>query len=187
MHLDFMRAKEREFPMPKNINEITSLRIWYCKFSTLQTLERFLNLRELVVAGLPDDSLDMLKPLHSLRYLRVLHLPNVREISALSSLVRLESLSLATSPAWDGAGKVTTVTSLRPIAESKTLKHLELFGVCPENKKLQDLIMCKNLQSARFSQYPEDEVADFYRKAGVENRYNPEPEFVGGMKMDGSA
>lgn len=178
MHLDFMRSKEKEFPVLENICKITSLRIWYCKFSTLQTLERFLNLRELVIAGLPDDSLDMLKPLHSLRYLRILHLPNVREIDALSSLVKLESLSLATSPGWDSSGKVVTVASLRPIAESETLKHLELFGVCPANKKLQDLVMCKSLQSARFSQYPEDEVAEFYRKSGVKDCYNPEPEMA---------
>jgi len=38
--------------------------------------------------------------------------------------------------------------------------------------------MCKRLQSARFSQYPKNEVAEFYARSGLMDSYIPEPEFL---------
>jgi hypothetical protein len=177
MHLDLMRDRASAFPQLENKAEIRTLRIWHCKYKSLQAVAEFQNLEELVIASFPDKSLEIIAPLRKLRYLRILHMPKVSELEVLSRLPNIESLSLSTSPAWDSAGKCTIVDSLGPIAGLVALKHLELFGVCPVNKSLAVLEQCKNLQSARFSQYPQEELERFYRATGTANLFNPEPSF----------
>jgi len=177
MHLDLIRDTATVFPLVDRPSEIRTLRVWHCKYKSLQALAGFKYLEEIVIATFPDKSLDVLAPLTNLRYLSILHMPKVSELEALSALENIESLSLATSPAWDSAGKCTIVSSLEPVARMKSLKHLELFGVCQADKSLAVLEQCRNLQSARFSQYPKDEVARFYQATGVANQFNPKPSF----------
>ena len=177
MHLDLMRDTATVFPEREHKDEIRSLRIWHCKYKSLQAVAGFQNLEELEIASFPDKSLEILAPLQKLRYLSILHMPKVSDLEALSMLINIESLSLSTSPAWDSAGKCTIVDSLKPVVSMSALKHLELFGVCSADRSLAVLEQCKSLQSARFSQYPKDEVARFYRVTGVANQFNPKPSF----------
>lgn len=177
MHLDLIREKATAFPQLESKAEIRTLRIWHCKYKSLQALAEFGNLEELVIASFPDKSLEIIASLRKLRYLSILHMPKVSELEVLSRLPNIESLSLSTSPAWDSAGKCTIVDSLEPIAGLAALKNLELLGVCPVSKSLAALEQCKNLQSARFSQYPKEELERFYSATGVANLFNPEPSF----------
>ncbi len=174
-----MRDPVTAFPKLEGKNTIRTLRIWHCKYKSLKAVAELQDLEELAIASFPDKSLEILQPLRKLRFLSIIHLPKVSELAPLSGFAEIESLSLATSPAWDSAGKCTIVESLEPIARMESLKHLELFGVCPADKSLAVLEQCKKLHTARFSQYPKDEVERFYRAAGVINQFNPKLSFPG--------
>lgn len=177
MHVDLMRDAAIAFPVLEFPNNVKSLRVWHCKYKGIKPVASLQNIEELVIASFPEDSFDFLGALVKLRYLSVLHMPKVKEISALGYMKNLEVLSLATSPAWDAAGKLTVVDSLGPISKLSALRHLELFGVCPVGSSLADLERCKSLRTARFSKYPKDEVERFYRVSNVANEFNPKPSF----------
>jgi hypothetical protein len=172
-----MRDDSTKLPAWEQANEVVTLRIWHCKYKSLQAIAELENLQELVIAGYPDQTLEPVAGLRSLRYLSILDIRNVTSLEALSSLQQLESLSLATPPSWDSAGKRTIVDTLEPVSRLKALKHLELFGVCPPDRKLNELLACEQLSSARFSGYPKKEVEDYYAKSGVENAYLPNNSF----------
>lgn len=175
MHLNLIRDTAPAFPLIEHPLEIRTLRIWHCKYKSLRMLESLENLEELVIAGFPDGSLEMLIPLSGLRYLSILHMPKVSNLQALAGLSKLGSLSLSTSPAWDAARKVTTVESLHPLAYLSSLKHVELFGVCPPDKSLADLEKLAALKTGRFSQYSQEEIERFYSVTQVVNQFNPPP------------
>jgi hypothetical protein len=176
-HLDLLRRTETEFPRFDNPASIRSLRVWHCKYKSLQMTNQFRDLQELVIATLPDNSLSFLEMVRDLRYLSILHMPNITDVGALAHLKKLESLSLQTLPSWDASGKCTTIESLEPLAQIPGLKHLELFGICPPNKSLLPLERIKNLQSARFLKYPKGEVVRFFGETGIADQFNPPPSF----------
>ncbi|HNC31975.1 MAG TPA: hypothetical protein PLH49_13365 [Chitinophagaceae bacterium] len=175
--LDFMRDKNKRMPAVANPEAVLSMRIWHCKYANLDELSRFCNLEELVIATFPDKTFDVLSGLKNLRYLSILHMPKISDLSPISKLHNLESLSLSTSASWDASRKITKVTSIEPIADLPLLKHLELFGVCPADKSLKPLEKIKTLESARFSQYPEEEMNRFYKATGMTDKFNPESSF----------
>ena len=146
---------------PLILGRVGSLRIWFCKYKTLAPLTKFERLRTLVVAGFPDETLAILSKLQNLQYLSIVHLPNIVDLSPLTLLHHLESLSLSTLPSWDSSGKVTKVVSLDPIGMISSLKYLELFGVVPESRSLSPVERCGSLVSARFSKYPKKEIQRF--------------------------
>src|SRR4051812_13295548 len=158
VHLDLMRDSSTDFPGLENPGQIRSLRIWHCKYKSLRQLSSCPNLEELVIATFPDSSLDVISSLRNLRYLSIVHLPKVSDLTPLAQLAKLESLSLSTLPSWDSTGRTTVVKSLKPIALLSALKHLELLGVCSPDKSLAEVEQCKMLQSARFARYPKAEV-----------------------------
>lgn len=177
MHLDLMRDPLKSFPNIPGRERYKTIRVWYCKYSTLAELSTFERLEEVVIASFPDRTLEVFARLKWLRYLSILHMPKISDLAPLGELGHLESLSLSTSPAWDAAKRCTFVKDLHPIGCMRSLKHLELFGVCSVERSLLALEQCKGLKSARFSQYPENEVSRFYSSMGVENAFNPKPSF----------
>ncbi|HNC31976.1 MAG TPA: hypothetical protein PKX08_18330, partial [Cyclobacteriaceae bacterium] len=60
-------------------------------------ISTFKNLEELVIGTLPDDSLSFISGLTNLRYLRILHMPKIRDLSPIKALQKLENLSLETA------------------------------------------------------------------------------------------
>jgi len=176
MHIDFIYDKANSMPAVSDPNAVKSLRIWNCKFRTLEPLSVFLHLRTLQILTFPDDSLTVLAQLSSLRYLRIVHLPKVTDLTPLIHLHELESLSLETLPSWDASSKVTVVNSLDPLAQLPRLKHLSLFGVVPPDRTLAAIERCENLVSGRFSKYPKKEVDRFYNATGLSNAHIPEPD-----------
>lgn len=173
MQLDLMRDKARTMPA---LGEIESLRIWHCGYRSLEPVGRVAKLETLVIATFPDDSLACLRPLRSLRYLSIVHMPRVKDLAPLSELTKLECLSLETLPSWDSSGKLTEVESLDPLSKLVSLRHLQLLGVVPKSRSLNSLERCSALLSARFSKYPKDEVRRFYSVCAVSDAHVPEPE-----------
>jgi len=178
VHLDLMRDSATTFPNVNRPESIRTLRIWHCKYRTLTPLAQFVNLAELKIGTYPDERLDVLEHLCNLTYLTILNLPKIGDLEPLAQLTKLVSLSLATSPAWDSKGKCNIVNSLTPVAKIASLRHLELFGVCPSDKSLSVLGKCIYLETARFSKYPKEEVDRFYNATGAQNQFNPKPSFI---------
>jgi hypothetical protein len=176
MHVHRMRDKARMFPDIGRPQEVTSACIWFCRYRSLHALAEFPHLRELKIGGFPDDSLEALGALHDLRYLCVVHLPGVRSLEPLRGLARLETLSLATLPDWEGRRR-QVVSSLEPLVALPALTHLELLGVCPPDLSLAPLELCPNLVSARFTQYPPREVDRFELITQIPADFAPLPRF----------
>lgn len=158
MHVELMRDASKVFPVLAEPGGVTTLRAWHCKYRTLAPLAALTNLEGLVVATYPDPTFEPLRHLRSLRYLSLLHLPNVSALDPLADLINLEILSISTLPSWDASGRVTEVQSLHPLVALPRLRHLELFGVRPPGASLRDLEGCRSLESLRVSKYPQHEV-----------------------------
>jgi hypothetical protein len=177
VHLDLIRDPARKFPSVADPELVRSARVWHCKYKSLVPLGALCNLEELVIATFPDESFEFLGKLSELRFLQIVHMPKICDISPLSRLQRLTALSLSTLPNWDASRKTTTIQSLDPLSHLSQLTYLELLGVCPPDKSLVPLEKCKHLQTARVSQYPLDEMARFFSATEVINEFNPRPLF----------
>jgi hypothetical protein len=176
MHVHLMRESAKEFPPVADPLAVTSACIWFCKYRSLRGLGAFTQLRELKIAGFPDDDVETLGTLRELRWLSVMHLPAVRDLEPLRRLVHLETLSLATLPGWEGKRR-QHVASLEPVAALPQLRHLELFGVCPPDLSLAPLEYCPHLVSARFTQYPRREIERYALITQLPDDFAPGPRF----------
>lgn len=157
MHLEFMRDQAKEFPVVANPHAYRSARIWHCKFKSLGQLHDFVNLRSLEIAGYPDSTLAPIATLSALEALKIVHLPHIESLEPLQGLANLRLLSLATLPSWDSSGKVTIVDSLKPLTRLPGLTSLELLGILPKSKTVDDLLKCHALKQVRISKYPKGE------------------------------
>jgi len=158
IHLDLVRDAAKVFPVPEEPGAITSLRVWHCKYQSLRDLALLDNLTSLEIATYPDATFEPIETLIRLERLRVLHLPRIADLSPLRALRRLESLSLATLPSWDTSGQVTEVDTLEPLVDLPALADLELFGVVPRCRSVDDLLRMPNLRRAAISKYPKGEL-----------------------------
>jgi hypothetical protein len=175
MHIEFMRDRATKMPDLAGVNSITSAKIWHCKFKTLVPIGECINLKQLVIGGLPDADLNWLINLTNIEYLSINHLPGVTDLGPLSALKNLVTLSLSTSPSWDSSGKTTLVQSLGPLSSLTQLNHLELFGIHDADYNLDPITSCKSLISARFSKYPKKKLDKFYQTMAVTDDFAPEP------------
>ena len=157
MHIELTRDKARVFPKVAAPLEITSARVWHCKYETLAPLCQFKNVQSLDIANYPDQTLELLSCLTKLEVLQILHLPGVTSLEPLSQLQRLRKLSLSTLPSWDAAGKLTLVDSLAPLGDLPVLEELELYGVLPQSRLADDLCRSLSLTRVRLSKFPKRE------------------------------
>ena len=175
MHIELMRDPAKNFPQVDEPEKVESMRIWHCKYKTLAEITKFKNLKTLVIATYPDETLDVLANLTNLTYLRILHFPKVSSLEPLSQLKNLQTLSLETNPSWDSSRRVLTVDSLSPITQLKKLENLELLGVCTADKSLDALYSMAQLKTARISGYSDKVVSEFFEKSKVIDKFSPEP------------
>jgi len=172
-----MRDKAKELPAIGEPQSVRTLRVWHCKYRTLEPVARLTGLTGLVVATYPDASLELLAGLEELKYLFLLHVPKIDTIEPIAQLNRLEVLRLHTLPSWDLSGRTTTVKSLDALANLPLLRHVELFGVRPLDCSLRALERGPSLESVRVSKYPKAEVARFRKTTGLPDSFAPEPWF----------
>ena len=165
--IDLMRRREKIFPISEVALDTESLRIWFCKYRSLSVLSEYTFIRQLVVAGVPDNNLHFLSGMQNLEYLRILDIPKVEELEVLADLKRLKCLSLATCPSWDSQKKYTIVDSISPIVSAGGITHLELLGVKPRSGSIDYLANLKNLKSLRLSGFSAGEVGLFKGMSGV--------------------
>lgn len=170
MHMEFIRDKAPAFPIIAAPLKFTSVRVWHCKFKSLEPLSQLKKLQSLIIANYPDRTLELLSGLKNLRTLEILHLPRVASLEPLSQLRNLRRLSLRTLPSWDASGKVTVVDSLAPLTALPNLEELELFGVVPQSRSVDDLIRCRHLTRVRLSKYPEREQQKVHERWGKTDR-----------------
>lgn len=173
MKIELIREKDRTFPLLSNPDAITFLKVWHCSYESLRRIQDFHSLETLVIASYPDNDFTPLSMLKRLKVLQIIHMPEVDDLSPLSELSSLYTLSLQTLPSWDSSGKKTIVKSLRPLANLKTLRHMELFGVVPESRSLSEITDMTFLETASFSKYAKKEIADFFSATGVRRDWNP--------------
>lgn len=157
-HLELMRDKGKEFPVQARPEAVTSARIWHCSYRSLSPLAAMTSLVRLEIATYPDATLGPLAELSQLEELSILHLPQVTDLSPLQGLSQLRRLDLMTLPSWDTSGWVTTVDSLRPLTALPLLAEVNLFGVRPADGRVDDLLNCRALRTAKISKYPEPEM-----------------------------
>jgi hypothetical protein len=157
-HLDLERDPAIAFPFVADPDEYVTARIWHCRYRTLSPLAAFVNLRSLMIATYPDPVLTPLAGLTKLESLSILHMPAVSDLGPLADLKALRRLSLATLPSWDSSGKVTEVQSLAPLRDLPLLRELELFGVRPPDRRVDDLLELASLEEVRITKYPRAEI-----------------------------
>jgi hypothetical protein len=153
-----MRDCSREFPVVHDPRDYTSARVWHCGYKTLAPLAAFVNLRSLEIATFPDLTLEPIAGLSRLESLSIIHMPQVADLGPLSGLKMLKRLSLRTLPSWDTSGRVTEVRSLAPLIDLPCLTDLELFGVRPPDRSVDDLIRIGSLLRVSISKYPRAEI-----------------------------
>jgi hypothetical protein len=178
MKIELMRDKGKVMPDIDKPEAVKSAQIWHCNYISLQELNKCLNLEILEIATMPEADFNFISNCKKLKYLSVVHLPKVSELTSLDKLISLEVISLQTLPSWDSSGKVQTVKSLKPLAQLPNLKHLELFGVRPESKSPADLARSVTLRSVRLSKYDKKAVNEFYKSTGISDKWAPEPVYA---------
>jgi hypothetical protein len=171
-----LRDSALTFPSSPMDVSIESLRIWHCKYRSVQRLTDFSKLAILEIASYPDDTLDAIGELRQLRYLRILHLPKVSSLAPLGNLRKLRTLALETTPGWDSSNRVTEVESLEPLSRLPMLEHLALLGIRPRDRSLRPLQASGSLRSVRVHKYPPEEVVRFFRETGWKDVHVPEPD-----------
>jgi hypothetical protein len=152
MHIEYMLDPRSELPIHYS-GVAKSLKIWHCKFESLDALPAFSKLRSLVIAGFPLESFSILGKLPHLRELHVVHFPRISDIEPLGSLRNLEILSLSTLPDWHALHERQRVASLAPLGKLHKLRVIDLLGVVPDAGGLLPLSACRHLTQVQLLGY----------------------------------
>jgi len=164
MHIDLVSDSRKKLPVHHDVEAVGSLRIWQCRYDSLMPLEEYINLKTLVVDGVPDEHLDFLSDLRGLRYLSLTGLPKVQDLSPLARLQGLECVTLENKADYTGRG--SEVDSFDPLARLPNLRHVAILGIKPRDRTLSGLERLRNLQTAIFDSLPSSEVQRFYGVMG---------------------
>jgi len=139
MKLELIREKSRDFPKIENPLDFTEIKIWHCRYQSLNKISDFQNAENIEIATYPDASLEFIGKLSKVKSLKIIHLPRVNDISPLSKLESLETLYLAILPSWD---KLQHIASLNPLSRLRNLHSLSLHGIFVDDGSLQPLHSC---------------------------------------------
>jgi hypothetical protein len=142
MKLELALLAGKNFPQIDEPLKYTEVRIWNCKFTTLDPLKQFQNLERLEIFVFPDETLEILGNLIQLQSLKVTHFPRVNDLTPLSHLPVLEELELSPSP---GSYKKQHVKTLAPLKKLTHLKKISLRGIMVDDGSLEPLGSCPSL------------------------------------------
>jgi hypothetical protein len=177
MHVELRLDQTKAFPEIPDAGAVSTLRVWNCKYRSLDPLRRFENLVGLDVFSFPDSSLEALSDLRQLRFLSIGHLPRVTDLAPIGNLKSLTALRLATAPSWDSSGKRTIVDSYEPLVQLEKLRHIELLSVVPADRSLASLERLPHLETGNFHGFPKKEVERFFASSGTMKAHVPKPDF----------
>lgn len=154
MKLELIRDESTSFPDIDNPKKYNELRIWHCKYRSFEKVALFRNLEKLEIATYPNINFEYLSELKKLRYLDIIHLPKIKDLSGISQLTSLEEIRIATLPSWDSSGKKSLISSLMPFRTLNKLKKLELLSVLPVDGNFIWLAECKSLREFNLQKKP---------------------------------
>jgi hypothetical protein len=157
VELDLRGDRNAVFVAPPEPLRFTRARILACRFENWDALGEMSNLVSLEVIDWYAETLDALRPLRQLEQLKITHLPKITSLAPLSELVSLRRLILETIPSWDSSGKVTQVESLRPLC-ALPLEEVNMFGVRPASRAVDELLEIATLRKARLSKFAAKEI-----------------------------
>ena len=149
--------RQHTFPHIPQPLAITHARVRGCRYDDWAALGELTELVSLEVLDWLAADLEPLRALTKLEQLQLHHLPHVASLDPLADLVSLRRLILATTPGWDSSGKVTEVDSLEPLRHLP-LEEVNLFGVRPESRSVDELLEIPTLRVARLSKFPVAEI-----------------------------
>jgi hypothetical protein len=156
VEVDIRGDKAEVFPRFDHPTTITHARVFACRYENWDSLSELVNLTSLQVVEWMGTDLEALRPLTRLEQLHLRHMPKVSSLSPLGDLRSLRRLILETLPSWDGS-KVTQVESLSPLRRLP-LEEINMFGVRPESKAVDDLLAIPTLRRARLSKFSAKEI-----------------------------
>jgi hypothetical protein len=166
--LDVRGDRAEVFASPPDPRSYTYARILACRYTSYEGLRQMTNLVSLEVIDWLAADLEALRGLHRLEQLKITHLPKITSVEPLAGLVSLRRLILETIPSWDSSGKVTEVDSLAPL-RGLPLEEVNMFGVRPASKSVDDLLEISTLRKARLSKFAAKEIKRI--NAVVPNEY----------------
>jgi hypothetical protein len=155
--VDIRGDSARAFPEIDDPLSITHAGVFGCRYQDWDALSRLTNLVSLNIANFEGEDFEALRPLRKIEQLRVFHLPKVTNIDPLAELVSLRRLIFETIPGWDASGKVTQLDSLEPL-RGLPLEEVQMFGVRPASKAVDDLLAISTLRQARLSKFAAKEI-----------------------------
>jgi len=155
--VDIRGDRSVEFPDLDDPLSITNARVLACNYEDWDGIGRLANLTSLEVSSWLGSDLRPLQSLKHLEQLQITHLPNITSLAPLAGLVSLKRLILQTIPGWDSSGKVTEVETLAPL-RGLPLEEVNLFGVRPKSRAVDDLLGMHTLQRARLSKFAAKEI-----------------------------
>lgn len=155
--LDIRGDRALAFPTIEDPLSFTHARVLACCYEQWAALGQLTNLISLEVIDWHARDFEALRPLRHLEQLKVTHLPKVTNLDALADLISLRRLILETIPSWDSSGKVTQVDSLEPL-KRLPLEEVQMFGVRPASKSVDDLLAIPILRQARLSKFAAKEI-----------------------------
>jgi hypothetical protein len=173
MHIDLVSDTRKKMPVHHKPESVGSLRIWNCRYETFSPVEEYINLKTLVMIGVPDDNLYFLEGLTQLRYLAITNMPKLSDLTPLAKLTQLECVTLEASDG--GMGLVAEINSLDPLGRAGNLRHIAVLGIRPRDKSLRGLERCRHLQTAHFDMLPSPEVQRLYAVVGSRDGRVPPP------------
>lgn len=175
MHLDLRRDTAKTFPKLADPESFTSLRVWHCKYRTLSPIKQLTNLRRVEIAGMPDDSLQVLASLKKLEWLSIRHLPRVRSLGPLAELTALKYLELRSTVDANQASPRTLVDSLLPLSRLPELVHLTLVEIGAFGEPLTVLERCRSLRSITVEGFPATDIRALLNMRPLRLAAMPEP------------
>jgi hypothetical protein len=143
MKLELIRDKSRDFPKVENPLEYSEIRIWHCGYRSFDWIRSFQNVESIEIATYPDSTLESIGRLPTVKFLFIIHLPKITDISPLANLQSLEKLELQTLPS---SAKTQQIKSLYPLEKLPNLRSFNFGGFTVEDGSLQPLHSCPNLE-----------------------------------------
>lgn len=154
--VDIRGDRSEHFPTLPDASTITHARVLACRYEVWDAIGGLTSLTSLEVVDWHGPDLEALRPLDRLEQLRIQHMPKVTSLAGLEGLTSLRRLVLETLPSWDGS-KVTEVESLAPLRELP-IEELNMFGVRPASRSVEELLEIPTLRKARLSTFAAREI-----------------------------